>query len=663
MDELRLKRKEKEQMASIHDFTGNDKDDTSGTGGSTGGTPPNNTGGGGNPQGGMFIPPQLQSGGNSGATDVEMDMLINYNEMAKDGQFSEAFFRDGQIMQILSILNTKKHPNALIVGDAGVGKTQIVEELARRLVSKDPIVCGMLKGVTIYELPLGKIVSGSSYVGQLEQKLYEVIEFAQNPKNKAIIFIDEIHQIMESNSKTYGKIAQILKPALGRGSMRAIGATTTQEATTFMDDPAFSRRWSTVQIPELSVDETREIIYNVRDMFQKHHKVLLPDDVIDHAVPIGDEYKQYGSHRPDSTITLIDKAMSDARVKRLELVESAKINPALNHIITAQPNPVLTVGQLKQSALTLLTGDDKLFEENAEKLEDTLNNQIIGQDEAKVKINDTVKRLGLGLIENTRPASFLFAGASGTGKTEIAKQIAEAIFGSKEKMIYINMSEYSNPASMTRIIGSSAGYVGSDSKTELPFDVLENNPYQLVVLDEFEKAHVDVQRFFMQALDEGVVKTNRNKEIDFKRSIIIATTNAGAMDLNRKPLGFMTDDTPTVRSTSEIMRILQASFDTELLNRFQNIIPFTSISEKAYTQILAVKYNQMIPEIQSNRKDLNLQPDSIDLEDALTNDVLLELSEKSYNPESNGRPAERTIRTYIEDKLLNNMNLTQFDLL
>lgn len=651
-DSIKMGKHDTLRMASIHDFGKNDQ---------SGG---NGSGAGSNAQGATVAVTQAPSKSNGqGQDEGDAGLLVNYNELAKKGEFSEALFRDAQIMQVLSVLASKNKPNALLTGEAGVGKTQIVEEIARRLVNDDPIVNGMLKGVTLYELPLAKIVSGSSFVGQLEEKLYQVIDFAQNPKNKAIVFIDEIHQIMGSESNpTYNKLAQILKPALGRGHLRVIGATTTQEAVTFLSDPAFSRRWSEVQVPELSPEQTAEIVLNIRNAFQKHHNVILPDNVIEQSVAIGDEFKQYGSHRPDSTITLIDKAMADARIKRIKLQEEAKSNPSLQHIITAQPRPVLNVKQLKQSALSLLTGDEKMFEQNADLLANTLDAQIIGQETAKTAVVDAVKRLGLRLTKRKRPVSFLFAGPSGTGKTEIAKQITEAVFGQKDRMVYVNMSEYSNPASMTRIIGSSAGYVGSDSKQELPFDTLENNPYQVVLLDEFEKAHTEVQRFFMQALDEGVVKTNRNKEIDFSRTIIIATTNAGVIDLGKRSVGFTQEEEPE-RSNEDIIRILQSSFDTELLNRFEKLIAFTPIQKEDYTKILAVKYNKLVEEAQVNRKDLSFAPDHIDIDQANANDKLCELAEQSYTPSSNGRPAERTIREHIENTILDNPNDTQFDLL
>lgn len=642
------------QMVSIHNFNKGDDDKGTGTNTNT-----NNA-----PTGGIAVGIGAANHANIPDDASELDgMLINYNELAKAGEFSEAYFRDMQVTQVVSILRTLKRPNALITGQAGVGKTQIVEEVARRLVNGDPIVANSLKDVTIYELPLGKIVSGSKYVGELEQKLYEVIDFAKDPKNKAVLFIDEIHQIMggsESNP-TYDKIAQILKPALGRGGLRVIGATTSQEAVTFLADPAFSRRWLEVQVPELSHDETAEIVELIRDKFQHHHNVILPDALISDVVTISDEYKAYGSHRPDSAITLLDKAMADARMKRLQLIEDAKVDPNLNHIITAQPKPILTAKQIKKSAMTLLTGDENMFEKNADNLEATLDATVIGQADAKHAVVDAVRRLGLRLTKRQRPVSFLFAGASGTGKTEVAKQIADAIFGGRDRMVYINMSEFSSSTSLTRIIGSSAGYIGSESKRELPFDVLENNPYQLVLLDEFEKAHTDVQRFFMQALDEGTVKTNRNKVIDFTRTVIVATTNAGAFEMAKKSLGFATEE--PVLKTPDVIQALRGAFDVELINRFEKVIPFNAITKDEYTRILAVKYNAIVAEAAENRRDLQLAPQDIDVTQAASFDKLVELAEASYTPASNGRPAERTVREYIEQTILNDTNATQFTFL
>jgi len=638
-------------LVSIHDFSKQDDDDKQNGNGTANGNQ-------GASQPVFSTPPQQATSDNNDVPDI----LVDYNQCATDGDFTDALFREEQVDQVLSVLTTKKKPNVLLKGQAGVGKTQIVEHIANKLVQKDPVVKGILKDVTIYELPLGQIVSGASYVGQMEQKLYDVIQFAQ--KNNVILFIDEIHQIMSGTSNpTYDKIAQILKPEMGRGRLRLIGATTSQEAVTLMDDPAFSRRWTEVDVPELTVGQTEEVLRHIKHTFQQHHNVGLPDDLIRQVVVISDEYKQYGSHRPDTAITLMDKAMADARIKRLKVEEQAKTDPVIRQALAANPIPRLTVKGLKHSALKLLIGDTGASDDHIADLIDRFDTQIIGQDTAKQAIVDTAKRLALGLTKRNRPASFLFAGPSGTGKTEVAKQMAASIFGSKDRMIYINLSEYASNASLTRITGSSAGYVGSDSKRELPFDSLETNPYQLVLLDEFEKGHPEVQRFFMQALDEGSVKTNRNKNIDFSRTIIVATSNAGVEVLSSRTIGFGGKTVSESVKDKDLLNVLKAHFDVELLNRFEHLIPFSALSREDYMKVLAVKYNQLIEEARNNRQDLTFDPAHITLEDAPLNQTLNDLADQSYQRDLNGRPAERTIRQHIEDTLINNPSQTQFTFL
>lgn len=644
------------QFASIHDFDPSD-DKAKGNGTGAG---PNNTGG----MSGKNISVTASGNTSAGDPDIIDEILINYSERAKQNAFTEAFFRDKEINQILGVLRQKKKSNALLKGEAGVGKTQLVQEIARRLHIGEPIVTASLgKGTTVYELPIGKILSGSSFVGQLEEKLYAVIDFAKNPKNKVVLFIDEIHTLMggSSSNGTYDKIAQILKTSLSTGELRVIGATTIQEATTFLADPAFNRRWAEVLIPELSVEQSAKIVENLKFSYEQHHNVIVPDYIIPALVTIGDQFKVPGSHRPDSTVTLLDKAMSDTALKRLVDKHEHANDPMMQAFITANPQPILDLDQVKKSALTLLTNDETVFEQGADELEAGFHAHIIGQDTAKKEVVDAVRRLGLRLTARKRPSSFLFAGPSGTGKTQVAKEIAKGVFGSEDRMVYINMSEFTDASSLTRLIGSSAGYIGSDSKRELPFDTLETNPYQLVLLDEFEKASLNVQRFFMQALDEGYVKTNRNKVIDFSRSLIIATTNAGAIDMAKPTFGFSTEEKKP--APTDVIKQLEGAFEREMLNRFEKIVAFEPISRDQYIQILRVKYNQLVTEAAENRTDLTLLPASLSEADAVTNDTLQELATKSYSPLLNGRPAERTIREHIENTILADSKKYQFDLL
>lgn len=649
-------------MPSIHDFgKGTDKNPNGNGSGSNG----SNNNGQGPTNGGPIGSGSMPSGNTSpfGNDDPIADILIDYSELAKKGEFHPVLFREAQINQLLSILNTVNHPNALIVGDAGVGKTGIVEEVARLLYIKDPLATAMLPGYTIYELPISKLVAGKSYVGQLEQALSDVLDFASDPKNKAILFIDEIHQLMTTKDSTSEKISQMLKPALARKNIHFIGATTTQEATSIQKDPAFSRRWSTIIVPELTQDETIEVVKSMRSVFEKKHQVTLLDNIIAAAIPIADEYKQYGSHRPDTALTLIDRAMSDAHLRQ----QRVKSTPAYQQLANKNlPNPTLSEYHLKQSAMSLLAGSGKKVLDDAVKpLEENLKNNIIGQTNTKDELIKTVKRMSLLLTKNKKPTSFLFAGPTGTGKTEIVKQLADALFGSKDSMIYLNMSEYSHASSLTNITGSSEGYIGSDSKRELPFDSLESNPFQIILLDELEKADPVIVQYFMQALDEGKTKTNRNKFIDFSRSIIIATTNAGVEALSEKRVGFGVNG-KTVADTAtqtDIINALKDNFKIEIINRFDHVIGFNSLSKEEYTQVLAVKYNKLIDEAIQNRPDLSFNPVSIDIDSATTIDKLVELADESYDPQLNGRPAERTMKQYIEDFILDNSQATQFTLL
>lgn len=652
--------------SSIHDLNGSSSP-TANPNGNGGAGNPN---GKGNPNGNGALPGNGISITPSGMTstsvdDLVQDVLINYNDRAKKNLFGAAFFRDDQIAQMLGVLRQKKKSNALLKGEAGVGKTQLVEEIARRLHMRDPLTVAALGAKSvIYELPLGRLLSGSSYVGQLEEKVYAVLDFACNPDNHVILFIDEIHMLTSpSSSGTYDKIAQILKPKLSSGEMRIIGATTIQEATTLLADPAFNRRWGEVLVPELSQEQAAEIVRTVKFNYEKHHNVLVPDSIIQDIVAIGDRFKAAGSHRPDSTLTLLDKAMSDAWLKRQDLkTNPATMNdPGMQAFLQANPQPFLDTEQVKKSAMTLLTGDETVYAAGGDNLADALAETIIGQEDACKQVTDAVRRLSLRLTQPKRPTSFLFAGASGTGKTEIAKQIARGVFGSEDRMVYINMSEFSNESSLNRLIGSNEGYIGSNSKRALPFDTLETNPYQLVLLDEFEKAAPNVQRLFMQALDEGRIQTNRNKTVDFSRALIIATTNAGAFDLAKKSMGFA--DTEPQKSNVDIIKALEGNFDREMLNRFEKIISFSAISKDEYRQILRVKYNRIVKEALENRPDLLLTPVELSEQDALTNKTLDEIVEKSYNPLLNGRPAERTMREHIEDVILGDIRRSSFQLL
>ena len=594
------------------------------------------TGSGGTSGGG--IPAMAFTGFGDGEEFNPEDYLINYNEQFKNEP--PILFRDAVIQQTLSCLIGKFKPNALLIGPAGVGKTKIVEDIARRIANNDILIPAKLQDYTIWELPLSNIVSGSGLVGEVERKTKDIIKFASDPNNKVILFIDEIHMLI-GQSKTYEQIAQIMKPALARGNMKVIGATTSQEAQNLMDDPAFNRRFTRLIVDEFSVEQTEVILNNMATSMFDHydHKIAINPALIKEVVKVADEYRTMGSHRPDNAITLLDRAMSTAYIQRKVMEVQAQNDPQMQAALAAMPTMSLSKSQLKLTAMKLMTGNNEKVIVDVKEMKDKLN-VIKGQDEAITYLVDAIERDNLSLFQRTKPLTILFAGNSGVGKTEVVKIVANYITGVKP--IILNMTEYQDNSTINRIIGSPAGFVGYDSKVELPFDILESNPYQIILLDEFEKAHRSVQRLFMSAFDEGYIKTARGKIIDFTKSIIIATTNAGHTTKS-DPIGFIEDDdVQSDASVSDLSRF----FDVELLNRFTKVINFNPITRKLFTEIAADTYKRNVQAIKDKHPSFTFLADEMD-------DATLEkFTKDNFVKEYGARPIKAAIQKYIEDTVL-----------
>lgn len=556
-----------------------------------------------------------------------LDKLINYNKLAKQGKFNRALFRDTEITNMIAALSTQDHPNVLLTGEAGVGKTNLVEELATRLVNGDKVANTMLgKDTVIYELPLTNLIANTTFRGDLENLISNLIKFAKDPKNHAIIYIDEIHQLFTSHSSTYDTIAQQLKPALSRGDVHVITSTTTQEARFLKNDSAFARRFIEIKVPEFTRDQMAQLLIKVKPKYEKFYNLTFDDNQALDIVQIAHKYNVY-RHDPDLTMTLVDRTMSNYKTN---LIASGMNANNLN----------ISTNVFENNAKKILAPTAK--QPNAAlKVDNILKQSFVGQEKAVKSVHDELIHMDLDLIDRTRPYSFLFAGPSGTGKTQLAKYMAKGLYGSEKSYIYLNMTEYSDPASITKLIGSSAGYVGSDSSQPLPLDSLETNPYQIIVLDEFEKACQSVKQLFMQALDEGEIETNRNTKINFKNAIIIATTNGGVA--SHVSIGFNStnDDSSTITN-------LSSDFPIELLNRFEHVIMFEPISKDQYIDILRIKYNQFAQKIYNHSQ---IKVDPYQIKQANIPDFLQELADKSYDPTLNGRPAERTVMEYLEDQV------------
>lgn len=577
--------------------------------------------------------------------------LLDYN--MKFCNAGELLFRDEIVKQTLAALIGKNKPNALLIGSAGVGKTKIVENIAYRLASGSKLIPDVIKGYTVYELQISAIVSGSGLVGQLEEKLKSIINFAEDENCKAILFIDEIHLIVSDN-QIYNKIAEILKPALARGKMKVIGATTLQESQKLLDNPAFNRRFSRIIVDELTREQTLEILKQSKKSFYAHYgeEIDIKDNILKEVVAIADEFHAAGNHRPDTALTLLDRTIASAIIERRaveELLENKnskkkaekqKISSKKQSLEELRKQKegkiIITESLLKDTAIRLATGNSKKKNIDFKDLDKNLS-VIQGQDDVIEKIVQKLKRDQMNLFPRVKPTTMLFAGSSGVGKTEVTKIIAKELTGVDP--IIINMTEYHSSASINRMIGSPAGYAGSESNAELPFDCLESNPYQVILLDEFEKCDKAVQRLFMSAFDEGYIKTNKGKVVDFSKCLIIATTNA-AHNEQKNQLGF--GQSLSKVSLQDEMKQLSKWFDAELLNRFEMILTFNDLSKEIYRDIICEKYQREVTRILTDNK-------KIDLPKKMPKEDLEQLVDESYVPIFGVRPAEKVVRKYIEE--------------
>ena len=575
----------------------------------------------------------------TGGSDID-DMLINYNEEYKSS--APALFRDEIVTQTMSIISSSRKPNALLVGPAGVGKTAIVEEIARRIANQEASVPPQLGNTTIYELPIATLVAGAGIVGELENRITEIIKFAQDPGNDALLFIDEIHIITDDSNPTYSKIAQILKPALARGYLRVIAATTTGEAKRLDDDPAFKRRFSSVIVDELTSEQTRSILDVVLPGMLTHYenKVSVAPDVLDDIVTTADRLMSTG-HRPDTAITLLDRALSHSVISHHAAIQEAFAsgNASYAQMLQQIVQIPLTSKRLNTIAMRLVTGQSQPPQLDVKTLEHELS-RLKGQENVLPRIVDALRRRELGIFPQTRPTSWLFAGASGVGKSETAKIIAKMVTG--QKPILLNMAEFHDAHTINRIIGSPSGYVGSDSARERPFDTLASNPYRVIVLDEFEKAHMSVQRLFLSALDTGEIQMANGPAVDLSRCIVIATTNAGRQKLSGSRMGF--GEEKNTLSKQSLAKELQKSFDAELLGRFNDLIAFMPLGANEYAEILRDEYDRQVARICAENPGMSFDP--------IDDGTIARLVEETWLVDQGARPAIRSIRSFIEDSLL-----------
>lgn len=552
-------------------------------------------------------------------------------------QHSKTLFRDEVIREICSILISENKPNALLIGPAGSGKTNIIEELAGRLKRKNKTIPRKLWGYKVYSLSLSDIVSGSGLVGDLERKVRSLVDYLESDEHKAILFLDEVHILF--GGEAYKKVAQMLKPALSRGKFMVIGATTTQEVKRIDDDPAFNRRFTRVLVDELTKEQTEKVLRSAVKGMEKHYGVKIRFDaaIARLLVRTADEFCSVGSHRPDNALTLMDRAIASKVID----IQSKSSAGNITDTITLDDRLV------EETAFRLTSGNSSIKEFSEKSFRSALG-CIHGQDDIIDDITKVIKLYDMHLRPHNRPLTFLFAGPSGVGKSEVSKLIAREYIG--EKPIILNMAEYNSPSAINRIIGAPSGYAGSDSNRELPFDALDTNPYQVILLDEFEKCDRSVQRLFMSAFDEGVMVTNLGKEIDFSKTIIIATTNACCTEKTGS-IGFGNADESKSLSISDLAEY----FDTELINRFSHIYTFHSITKPVYARIIR---ECMKKEVNSLNLDRLANDVAKRIKSMINDETVSLLCDRSYNVKLGARPAMTAIHEFIDDMVLSNAGKT-----
>lgn len=590
----------------------------------------------------------------------------NLTDAAKAGLIDPVIGRDEEVTRVIEILNRRNKNNPVLIGEPGVGKTAIAEGLALKITEgKVPM---KLRTKTVYMLDVASLVSNTGIRGQFEERMKQLIAELQERKN-VILFIDEIHQIVGSGSAEGSMDAgNILKPALARGELQLIGATTLSEYRKIEKDGALERRFQPIQVDEPTPEEALTILEGLKPHYEAYHSVTYSDDVLKAAVELSHRYIQ-DRHLPDKAIDLLDEAgaklnltietgqeedvknrlteiyKEKERALKEENYEQAAVlrdeEEKLENILkdgTQAATPTVSVSDI-QKIIEQKTGIPvgKLQEDEQKRmvhLQEELMKKVIGQEEAVKKVAKAVRRSRAGLKSKNRPiGSFLFVGPTGVGKTELSKTLAEELFGDKNAMIRLDMSEYMEKHSAAKLIGSPPGYIGHEEAGQLT-EKVRRNPYSIILLDEIEKAHPDVMHMFLQVLEDGRLTDSQGRTVNFKDTVIIMTSNAGATD-KPKVMGF---GASSAVEEATILQSLGSFFKPEFLNRFDSIIEFKALDKKHLVQIVDL----MLIELEET---LNSQELKLDV----TTEAKEKIAELGYHPEFGARPLRRIIQEQLED--------------
>ena len=611
----------------------------------------------------------------------------NLTKLATDGKLDPVVGRQTEIERVMQILSRRTKNNPVLIGEPGVGKTAVVEGLAQRISSGN--IPELLKGKQIYTLDLAALVAGSKYRGEFEERLKKVMkEIGQ--RGDIILFIDEIHNLVGAGAAE-GAIdaASILKPALSRGELQTIGATTLDEYRKYLErDAALERRFQQIRVDEPSVDDTIQILRGLRDRYEAHHRCKISDAALDAAAQLADRYIQ-DRHLPDKAIDLIDEAASRMRIKTMsappryrELEEEIEtVRKEKEASIEAQEFEKAAALRDKERKLSqkrkeleeswrdeedaaeqpeigeeeiadivsMWTGIPvfKLTEAETQKLvrmEDELHKRVIGQHPAIEAVSKAIRRARAGIKDPKRPTgSFIFLGPSGVGKTALARTLAEFLFGDEEAMIQVDMSEYMEKHSVSRLVGSPPGYVGYDEGGQLTESV-RRKPYSVLLMDEVEKAHPDVFNILLQILEDGKLTDSQGRKVDFRNTIVIMTSNLGAAQISKnQSLGFSSSDEAGLsyeEMKSRVTGELKKVFRPELLNRIDEVIVFHKLEKTEIKQIIDLMLRRLREQIAVHKVTIELTDEAKDL-----------LVEQGFDPAMGARPLRRAIQRLIEDPL------------
>ena len=638
-------------------------------------------------------PGRRQQGGGGGAAGEKskssklLDQFgRNFTRQAAEGKLDPVIGRQTEIERIMQILSRRQKNNPVLIGEPGVGKTAVVEGLAQRIAAGQ--VPELLKGKQIYSLDLAALVAGSKYRGEFEERLKKVMKEIQQ-RGDIILFIDELHNLVGAGAAE-GAIdaASILKPALARGELQTIGATTIDEYRKYLErDAALERRFQQIRVEEPSVDETIQILRGLRDRYEAHHRVKINDEALNAAATLADRYIQ-DRHLPDKAIDLIDEAASRMRIRTMtappryrELEEEIeKVRKEKEDAIEAQEFEKAASLRDKERKLTqkkreleeqwqtseaeeqpeigeeeiadvvsMWTGIPvfKLTEAETQRLirmEEELHKRVIGQHEAIVAVSKSIRRARAGIKDPKRPSgSFIFLGPSGVGKTELARTLAEFLFGDEDMMIQVDMSEYMEKHSVSRLVGSPPGYIGYDEGGQLT-EAVRRKPYSVLLLDEIEKAHPDVFNILLQILEDGRLTDAQGRKVDFRNTIVIMTSNIGAAAISKnQTLGFSIGDESGLSyedMKDRVMGELKKIFRPELLNRIDEVIVFHKLAKDEIIQIVDLLMKRV-------REQMSVHEVAIEL----TQSAKELLVEKGYDPAMGARPLRRAIQKHIEDPL------------